>query len=320
MNFKLKTSLTELLKVDLPIIQGGMVWCSGWELASAVSNCGGLGVIGSGSMYPDVLEHHILETKKQTALPFAVNLPLIYPSIGDHVNTIIKNQVPIVITSAGNPNVYTKKLKEEGIKVLHVVANEKFAIKALEADVDGLIAEGTEAGGHNGKDELTTLCLLPLIRKLTTKPLVIAGGIGSGSTMFGLMSMGADGVQVGTRFAISKESSAHKNFKSAVINKSFSGTSLTLKELAPVRMLKNQLFDQINSAILNGASKEELISLLGKGRSKKGIFEGDLVHGELEIGQVENQINEILSVDEIFKEFEFSYKSSADRMKQLNKF
>lgn len=320
MDFKIKTSLTKLLKVDLPIIQGGMVWCSGWELASAVSNCGGLGVLGSGSMYPEVLEHHILATKKHTTFPFAVNLPLIYPSIGDHINTIIKNQVPIVITSAGNPSIYTKKLKDEGITVLHVVANEKFATKALDADVDGLIAEGTEAGGHNGKDELTTLCLLPQIRKLTNKPLVMAGGVGSGSTMFALMSMGADGVQVGTRFAISKESSAHENFKNAVVSKMFSGTSLTLKELAPVRMLKNQLFDQINTAILNGASKEELISLLGKGRSKKGIFEGDLVHGELEIGQVENQINKILSVDEIFKEFEFSYKNSADRMKQLNKF
>ena len=294
--------LTELFKIKYPIIQGGMVWCSGWRLVSAVSNNGGLGLIGSGSMYPDVLRHHIKKCKLSTNNPFGVNLPLLYPNIKDHINIILEEKVKIVFTSAGSPKKYTQILKDNGIKVVHVVANQKFALKCLDAGVDAIVAEGFEAGGHNGIEEITTMCLIPQIKSIVDIPLIAAGGIGSGQSILAAMSLGADGVQIGSLFAASKESSAHENFKNLIVKSTDGDTTLTLKEITPVRMIKNEFYKKIENAYKNNASKEELVKLLSRGRAKKGIFEGDLVEGELEIGQISAAISGVKSVKEIFIE------------------
>ena len=291
--------LTELFKIKYPIIQGGMIWCSGWRLASAVSKNGGLGLLGSGSMYPDVLRYHIKKCKEYTNNPFGVNIPLLYPNVEDHINIIIEEKVKIVFTSAGNPKKYTQYLKDHGITVVHVVANQKFALKCIDAGVDAIVAEGFEAGGHNGIDEITTMCLIPQIRSIIDVPLIAAGGIGSGGAILAAMCLGADGVQIGSLFAASKESSAHENFKNKIVDLQDGETQLTLKEITPVRLIKNEFYDEIQNAYKSNASKEELTNLLSKGRSKKGMFEGDLINGELEIGQISASINDITSVKEI---------------------
>jgi enoyl-[acyl-carrier protein] reductase II len=279
-----------LFDIQYPVIQGGMVWCSGWKLASAVSNAGGLGLIGAGSMHPEVLEEHIIKTRLATSKPFGVNVPLMYPDL-DKIMEIIANQkVPIVFTSAGSPRNWTSWLKDKGIKVAHVVSSSVFAEKCEAAGVDAIVAEGFEAGGHNGREETTTLTLIPSVRKVTRLPLLAAGGISSGQSMLAAMALGADGVQIGSRFAISEESSAHPDFKKLVCDLSEGATKLSLKKLAPVRLIKNQFFELVNSAEQKGATAEELREILGKGRAKKGIFEGDLENGELEIGQVSAQI------------------------------
>ncbi len=304
--------ITTLFGIKYPIIQGGMIWCSGWELASAVSNAGGLGIIGAGSMYPEILKTHIQKCKSATNKPFGVNLPLLYPNIDEHIATIIEEKVPVVITSAGNPKTWTKKLKENGIKVIHVVSSSKFALKAEEAGVDAIVAEGFEAGGHNGREETTTLCLIPQVAKSIHVPLIAAGGIGSGQAMLAVMNLGADGVQIGTRFITSTESSANLAFKNRILESKEGDTILTLKELTPVRLVKNEFYSQIANAYENNASVDSLKELLGKGRAKKGMFEGDLVEGELEIGQVSSTINKILSAEQIINEIIEEYQ------KQLN--
>ena len=299
--------ISKIFGIKYPIIQGGMVWCSGWRLASAVSNHGGLGLIGSGSMYPDVLRQHIQKCKKATDKPFGVNIPLLYPNVDDHLKIIIEEKVSIVFTSAGNPEKYTSFLQENGITVAHVIANKKFALKCLEAGVDVIVAEGFEAGGHNGIEEITTMCLIPIIRDIVDIPLIAAGGISSGKSMLAAMILGADGVQIGSRFAASNESSAHEKFKQEIINANEGDTELTLKELTPVRMMKNKFYDTIQEAYVNNASKEELAILLGKGRAKRGMFEGDLINGELEIGQISAHINDIKPVSEIMSELVQEY-------------
>jgi enoyl-[acyl-carrier protein] reductase II len=309
--------LTELFKIKYPIIQGGMIWCSGWELASAVSNCGGLGLLGSGSMYPDVLRGHVKKCKKSTNKPFGVNIPLLYPSIEEHIKIIIEEKVKIVFTSAGNPKKYTQFLKDNGITVVHVIANQKFAHKCIDAGVDAIVAEGFEAGGHNGIDEITTMCLIPQIKSIIDIPLIAAGGIGSGAAMLASMCLGADGVQIGSLFAASKESSAHENFKSKLIDSKLGDTHLTLKELTPVRLLKNEFYDKIQNAYKSNASKEELINLLSKGRSKKGMFEGDMKNGELEIGQISASIKNILSVEEIINNLMYEFNLKKQQLTNL---
>ena len=294
--------ITSLFNIKYPIIQGGMVWCSGWELASAVSNAGGLGLIGSGSMYPEVLEKHIQKCQKATDKPFGVNVPLIYPQIDDHIDIIIRNNVPVVFTSAGNPKTYTKRLQEAGIKVVHVVSSVKFALKSQEAGVDAVVAEGFEAGGHNGREETTTMCLIPDVADSINIPLIAAGGIGSGRALLAALALGANGVQIGSQFAVTKESSASEAFKQYVIAAKEGATKLSLKSLTPVRLLKNEFFDSVFEAEQNGESVEFLKNLLGKGRAKKGIFEGDLRAGELEIGQVSSMITEIKSAKEVLNE------------------
>lgn len=298
----MKNRITTLFNIDFPIIQAGMIWCSGWELASSVSNAGGLGIIGSGSMYPEILEEHILKCKAATSKPFGVNVPMLYPDIEKHIELIIKHKVPIVFTSAGNPKTWTSILKSNGIIVVHVVSSVKFALKAQEAGVDAVVAEGFEAGGHNGRDETTTLCLIPMVADKITIPLIAAGGIGTGRGMLAAMNLGADAVQIGTRFVATLESNAHQNFKKVVIDAKEGDTQLTLKELTPVRLVKNEFFHQIEKAYENCASKEELITLLGRGRAKKGMFEGDLIEGELEIGQIAGLIHEIKAAEEVVKE------------------
>lgn len=309
--------LTKLLGIKHPIIQAGMVWCSGWRLASAASNNGILGVIGAGSMYPDVFREHIQKCKSATQFPFAVNIPMFYPQIEELFKIIDEENVKIVITSAGNPSKYTSVLKEKGITVLHVVANKKFALKALNAGVDAIIAEGFEAGGHNGKDEITTMCLIPSLTKEVDIPIVAAGGIGSGKTMLGAMSLGADGVQVGSRFAASKESSAHQLFKDEIVKANDGDTLLTLKELTPVRLLKNSFFDRVQALYAQNAETEKLKELLGRGRAKKGMFEGDLEEGELEIGQISSIINSIDSVEDIVNEMITEYIESKKELYQF---
>jgi len=300
--------ITELLGIKYPLIQAGMIWCSGWELASAVSNAGGLGIIGSGSMYPDVLDQQITKCKAATSKPFAVNLPMIYPDIEKHIETVIKHKVPIVFTSAGNPKTWTSHLKSQGIKVVHVVSSLKFALKSEAAGVDAVVAEGFEAGGHNGIDETTTMTLIPIVKSELKIPLIAAGGIGTGRGMLAAMALGADAVQIGSRFVASDESSAHEAFKNTVVETADGGTKLTLKELTPVRLIKNDFFNQVQSAYENGASNEDLKILLGRGRAKKGMFEGDLVEGELEIGQIAGVIDKIMPakeiVDEIIQEYQ----------------
>lgn len=295
--------ICSLFNIQYPLIQGGMIWCAGWELAAAVSNAGGLGLLGAGSMYPEVLDAQIQKCKAATAKPFGVNLPLLYPNIEAHIQTIIKHKVPIVFTSAGNPKIWTETLQKEGIKVVHVVSSVKFALKAQAAGVDAIVAEGFEAGGHNGRDETTTLCLIPMVRKAISIPLIAAGGIGDGRAMLAVMNLGADGAQVGSRFVASLESSAHPQFKQAVIESQEGDTLLTLKELTPVRLLKNPFFEQVQAAYQNGASPEELATLLGRGRAKKGMFEGDLEAGELEIGQIAGNFDAILPAAEIVRGF-----------------
>ncbi|MFM7472665.1 MAG: NAD(P)H-dependent flavin oxidoreductase [Crocinitomicaceae bacterium] len=298
----MKNKIVELFDISFPIIQAGMIWCSGWELASAVSNEGGLGIIGSGSMYPNILEEHIIKCKQATNKPFAVNLPMLYPDIDKHIETIIKYKVPIVFTSAGNPKTWTSHLQSNGIKVVHVVSSLKFALKAQEAGVDAVVAEGFEAGGHNGRDETTTMCLIPKVAKEISIPLIAAGGIGTGRGMLAAMNLGADGVQIGSRFVATPESSAHQNFKDYVVKSTEGDTLLTLKELTPVRLLKNEFFEKVQEAYKNDASINELQELLGRGRAKKGMFEGNLVDGELEIGQVSSLINEIKPAADVLRE------------------
>lgn len=300
--------INELFGIKYPIIQGGMIWCSGWELASAVSNAGGLGLIGSGSMYPDVLRQHIKKCKAATNKPFGVNIPLMYPDIEEHVKIIIEEGVKVVFTSAGSPKKYTAIFQENGIKVVHVIANKKFALKCVEAGVDAIVAEGFEAGGHNGAEEITTMCLIPMITDTVDIPLIAAGGIGSGKAMLAAMVLGADGVQMGSRFVASEECSAHINFKNKVINTDEGETDLTLKELTAVRLIKNEFYHKIQKAYAENASKEELKDLLGRGRAKKGMFEGNVAEGELEVGQVSAMINTIMPVakivNEVIEEFE----------------
>lgn len=297
-----KNRVTDLLSIDYPIIQAGMVWASGWRLCSAVSNAGALGVIGSGSMYPDILEENIIKCKAATDKPFAVNLPILYSDIEDHLEIIFRNKIKIVITSAGNPATYTPVLKEHGIKVIHVVSSKKFAQKAEKAGCDAVIAEGVEAGGHNGREETTSMVLIPLVCESVSIPVIAAGGIATGRQMFAAMALGAEGVQIGSRFVASEEASSHINFKKLIINSNEGDTILTLKELTPVRILKNHFYDEILKAKQNHAGIEELKNILGRGRAKKGMFEGNLDEGELEIGQVSALIKEIKPAAEIIKE------------------
>ncbi len=294
--------IKELFGINYPLIQAGMIWCSGWELASAVSNAGGLGIIGSGSMYPDVLRDQIKKCKAATDKPFAVNLPMLYPDIDKHIQTIIELNVPIVFTSAGNPKTWTTHLQDHGIIVVHVVSSVKFALKAHEAGVDAIVAEGFEAGGHNGRDETTTFCLIPMVKEKISIPLIAAGGIGTGRGMLAAMTLGADAVQIGSRFVATPESSAHQAFKQTVVEAKEGDTQLTLKELTPVRLVKNEFYKKVAQAYQNNASTEELANLLGKGRAKKGMFEGDLIEGELEIGQISGLIHDIKPAAEIVQE------------------
>lgn len=302
-----KNRIAELFGVKYPIIQGGMVWCSGWRLASAVSNAGGLGLIGAGSMYPNVLREHIVKCRAATSKPFGVNVPLMYPQIDEIMQIIIEENVPIVFTSAGNPKLWTAKLQDEGIKVAHLVSSSKFAQKSQEAGVDAIVAEGFEAGGHNGREETTTLSLIPQVRNSVDLPLVAAGGIASGRSMLAAFALGAEGVQVGTRFALTQESSASDEFKQHCVNLSEGETILSLKKVSPTRLIKNEFYNQIKTLEDSGASAEEIRALLGRGRARKGIFEGDLIDGELEIGQVASIIPSIVSaklvVDEMIAEF-----------------
>ena len=305
----MQNRICRLFNIEKPMIQAGMIWASGWELAAAVSNAGGLGIIGAGSMYPDVLEEQINKCKQATDKPFAVNLPLLYPDIDQHIQTIINLKVPIVFTSAGNPKTYTQLLKEQGIIVVHVVSSTKFALKAQEAGVDAIVAEGFEAGGHNGREETTTLCLIPAVSDAVAIPVIAAGGIASGKAMYAAMVLGAEAVQIGSRFVCSEESSSHLSFKKAILNALEGDTKLSLKELTPVRLLKNKFASTVQDAELGGASKEALSTLLGRGRAKKGMFEGDMEEGELEIGQVSSMIRDIKPAKEIVEEIwsEFLY-------------
>lgn len=299
--------ITKLFGIQYPIIQAGMIWASGWKLASAVSNAGGLGLIGAGSMYPEVLREHIQQCKAATNKPFGVNLPLLYPDIDKHIAIIIEEKVPIVFTSAGNPKTWTAKLKENGITVVHVVSSAKFAKKCEDAGVDAVVAEGFEAGGHNGREETTTLCLIPHVRQSISIPLIAAGGIATGRAMYAMMSMGAEGVQIGSRFVCTPEASSHLAFKNAVVAANEGDTILTLKELTPVRLIKNDFYRRVAEAEEKCASKEEMEALLGRARAKKGMFEGDMTEGELEIGQVSSIIKDIKPaaniVAEIWSEF-----------------
>jgi enoyl-[acyl-carrier protein] reductase II len=303
--------ITSLFNIEYPIVQGGMIWCSGWELASAVSNAGGLGLIGSGSMYPEVLRAHIQKCKAATSKPFGVNVPLLYPDIDKHLEIIVEEGVKIVFTSAGNPAKYTSWLKERGITVVHVIANTKFAKKCEDAGVDAIVAEGFEAGGHNGREETTTMCLIPMIADCVDVPVIAAGGIGCGRTMAAAMCLGASGVQVGSRFAASVESSAHLAFKEQIISANEGSTELTLKEITPVRLLKNPFFEVVEAAYAAGASVEELKILLGRGRAKKGMFEGDLESGELEIGQISARLDRIETAAEIVSQMITEYQTIA---------
>lgn len=303
----MQNRITELFKIKYPIVQAGMVWTSGWRLASAVSNAGGLGLIGAGSMYPEVLREHIRKCKAATHNPFGVNVPMLYPNIEEIFNIIVEEGVKIVFTSAGNPKTWTSFLQEKGIAVVHVVSSLKFALKAEAAGVDAIVAEGFEAGGHNGREETTTLVLIPTVKERVSVPIIAAGGIATGASMLAVMILGADGVQIGSRFVASEEASSHINFKKEVVNAKEGDTHLTLKELTPVRLLNNSFYKLVLTAYEKGASNEELQDLLGRGRAKKGMFEGDLEEGELEIGQVSSIIHKIQPaqaiIDEIVSQF-----------------
>jgi len=307
-----QNKITELFKIKYPIIQAGMIWNSGWKLASAVSNSGGLGLLGAGSMYPDVLRQHIQKCKKATSHPFGVNVPMLYPNIEEIIQIIIEQGVKIVFTSAGNPKIHTERLKENGIKVAHVISSVKFAEKAQEAGVDAVVAEGFEAGGHNGREETTTFTLIPMVKEKIQIPLIAAGGIATGKGMLAAMVLGADGVQIGSRFVASEESSAHINFKNKVIEAEDGDTLLTLKELAPVRLLKNKFSNDVLELYKSNPSKQDLIDLLGRARAKRGMFEGDLEDGELEIGQITGLINKIQPASKIVKEIisEFNFETN----------
>jgi len=304
----MKNKLTQLFNINYPIIQGGMIWNSGWKLAAAVSNSGGLGLIGAGSMYPEVFREHIQKCKEATNKPFGVNLPMIYPQIDELIQIILEEDVKIVFTSAGNPKKYTSFFQEKGITVAHVVPGLKFALKAQEAGVDAVVVEGFEAGGHNGRDETTTFCLVPMVKKEIEIPIIAAGGIGNGKGMLAAMVLGADGIQMGSRFAASIEASSHDNFKEEVVKTKEGDTQLTLKDVTPVRLIKNKFFHQINDAITKGATPDEQKEILGRGRAKKGMFEGDLDEGELEIGQVAGIINAIKPVYQIIDDIISEYK------------
>ncbi len=309
----MQNRVTKLFKIDYPIVQAGMIWASGWRLASAVSNAGALGIIGAGSMYPDVLREHIKKCQAATTKPFGVNLPLLYPDIDNHIQIIIEEKVPIVFTSAGNPKTWTSTLKENGITVVHVVSSSKFALKAQDAGCDAVVAEGFEAGGHNGREETTTMVLIPAVCAAVTIPVIAAGGIATGRQMLAAMVLGADGVQVGSRFVASTEASSHINFKNSVIAAQEGDTHLSLKQLTPVRLLKNDFFSQVQQAEANHASAAELNTLLGRGRAKRGMFEGDIKEGELEIGQVSAIIKDIKPAAEIVEEMYKEYSSALNQ-------
>jgi len=309
--------ICELFGIQLPIVQAGMIWCSGWELASAVSNAGGLGIIGAGSMYPDTLRIHIQKCKKATIKPFAVNVPLLYPDIDKLMAIIVEEGVKIVFTSAGNPKTWTAHLQKNGIKVVHVVSTVKFALKCQEAGVDAVVAEGFEAGGHNGREETTTMVLIPQVRKSIEVPLIAAGGIANGMQMAAAFALGAEAVQVGSRFVASAESSAHINFKNAIISTPEGGTQLTLKQLTPVRLIRNKFFKEVDEAEKRGASVEEIKTLLGRARAKKGMFEGDLEEGELEIGQVSNDLKEIKPASRIVDEMMSEFIATLNKLKNI---
>jgi enoyl-[acyl-carrier protein] reductase II len=298
----MQNRITKLFGTEYPINQAGMIWCSGWELASAVSNAGALGIIGSASMYPDILRDHIRKCKAATSKPFGVNVALLYPDVDKHMQIIMDEGVKIVFTSAGNPKTWTAILKEKGITVVHVIANSKFAKKAEEAGVDAIVAEGFEAGGHNGREETTTMCLIPIIREMTNLPLIAAGGIANGTTMLAAFALGAEGVQMGTRFVATLESSGHQNFKNRLLETQEGDTQLTLKQLTPVRMIKNKFFKEVEAAETGGASADELRTLLGRARAKKGMFEGDLDEGELEVGQISAFIKDIKPAGDVVRD------------------
>ena len=306
--------ICQLFGIQYPVIQGGMVWCSGWRLASAVSNAGGLGLIGAGSMHPEVLREHIRKCQSTTDKPFGVNVPLMYPEIDALMNILVEEGVKIVFTSAGNPKTWTGFLKGHGIKVAHVVSSSKFAVKCEQAGVDAIVAEGFEAGGHNGREETTTLCLIPAVRRATTLPLIAAGGIGTGNAMLATFALGAEGVQIGTRFALTEESSAHENFKQLCLNLNEGDTKLLLKKLSPTRLGKGEFTTAVEEAEARGASAEEMKELLGKGRSKKGIFEGNLQEGELEIGQVASLFREMQTVSEVMKEIMEDFRKGMEKI------
>ena len=310
----MENKITSLFNIKYPIIQGGMVWCSGWRLASAVSNAGGLGLIGAGSMYPETLREHIQKCKAATDKPFGVNVPLMYPQIDDIMRIIIDEKVPVVFTSAGNPKLWTSKLKAEGIIVAHVVSGTKFALKCAEAGVDAIVAEGFEAGGHNGREETTTLTLIPQVRETVDLPLIAAGGIATGEAMAAVFALGAEGVQIGTRFALTEESSASEAFKKYCIRLKEGDTMLSLKKISPTRLIKNEFFAKVQELEDRGASADELRELLGKGRAKKGIFEGDLTEGELEIGQIASHIKTINSASDVIREIIEDYNKTIQNL------
>lgn len=314
----MENRLCQLLDIQYPIIAGGMVWCSGWRLASAVSNAGGLGLIGAGSMHPDVLREHIQKCKEATDKPFGVNVPLMYPEIEKVMDILIEEGVKIVFTSAGNPKTWTSRLKEQGMKVVHVVSSSKFARKCEEAGVDAIVAEGFEAGGHNGREETTTMCLIPHVRRSTSLPLIAAGGIGTGAGMLAAFALGAEGVQIGTRFALTKESSAHEAFKQLCLSLNEGDTKLLLKKVSPTRLVKGTFATEVEEAEARGASIDELRTLLGKGRAKKGIFEGNLEEGELEIGQIASLFREEQSVEEVMQELISDFHAGIERISKLN--
>lgn len=313
----MNTRITELFSTDIPIVSGGMVWCSGWRLASAVSNAGGLGLIGAGSMSEEVLSQHIELCRQATAGTFGVNIPLMNANSAKHIECVMKHKVPVVFTSAGNPALYTARLKEAGCKVVHVVANEKFALKAQSAGCDAVVAEGFEAGGHNGKEETTTLVLIQQLAGRLTLPLIAAGGIATGEQMAAVMALGAEGVQVGSAFAVAKESSAHEAFKQAVFASKEGDTKLMLRKLSPTRLLKGAFFDKIAEAEARGADAEELLRIIDKGRTKKGMFDGDLEEGELEIGQVASMLDKEKTAAEIIEDFRHGFKKAQERLQQI---
>ena len=313
-------SICKLFNIDYPIIQAGMVWCSGWRLAAAVSSAGGLGIIGAGSMYPDVLRRHIKKCRLATTKPFGVNIPLLYPDVEKIIDVVIEEEVKIVFTSAGNPAIWTPLLKQHGVKVVHVVANTRFALKAEEAGVDAIVAEGFEAGGHNGREETTTMCLIPMIADAVGIPVIAAGGIASGRAMLAAFALGASAVQIGSAFAVAEESSAHPAFKEKVISSAEGDTKLSMKKLVPVRLLKNEFADAISSAEAEGASRTRLMEILGKARAKLGMFEGELNQGELEIGQVSAMLKKIQPASEILNAIWMEFKTGIVDLQQSEKF